>query len=216
MDREIVKDQNKIYYKGQAIKNVDVETFTKLPKSGDFVDKNFYYYSDIKHKKPIPDWAYQEFLNGKNTRDLFGIDMKNKHTVYKTYWNGFLVSLSMPTKQNEISQVLLEFKNIARKTIKLNRPIEEQLFVSYKPHNTESPVYYQDKPTYTVETTYDYKNIKNKESIKLLFSLNKQMIAEKTTTINGNSVLPFLILSNKEFVLERDDYALYIEASNNN
>ena len=112
-------------------------------------------------------------------------------------------------------KVLLEFKNIARKTIKLKHPIEKQLHISYEPYSKESPVYYQDKPTYVLETKYDYKNIENEESIRLSFPLNQQMIEQKTVARYGNLVLPYLILSNKEFVLERNDYDLYIKANNN-
>lgn len=214
LDREIVKDQDKIFFKGKEVENVDAETFAKLPRSRGFVDKNFYYGS-INNKNPIPDWAYQEFLNGKNTYDLFGIDTKYKHTVYKTYWNGFLVSLSLPTKRYKSDTIQLKFKNIARKVIALKKPIEEQLYVSYQPYGIESPVYYQDKPKFTLTTKYDYKIIKNEEIISLSFPLNQQMVEQYKVIVNNSSVLPYLVLCSEKNVLERNDYDLYIKASNN-
>jgi hypothetical protein len=213
----VVKDQKQIYYNGELVKRADAETFTKHPTSGGFVDKNFYYpNNNLSYKKPIPNWAYQEFLNGKNPNDLFGIDMKFKHTVYKTYWNGFLVSLSMPTQENESNTVLLAFKNISRKVITLEKPLEEQLYVSYKPHNRGSPVVYSDKKvTITKTDNYNFRNIKNEERVNFILPINQQMITKLTVEVNGQEVLPSLILSDIDFVLERNDYNLYIEASNN-
>lgn len=212
----IVKDQNKLFLDGEEIKNVDLKTFSKLPKNRGFVDKNFYYYGSLYSKKNIPSWGYKEFLDGKNPDDLFGIEMKYNHTVYKTYWNGFLVSLSMPTKQNETSQVVLEFKNIARKTIELKSPIEGQIYISYQPNDTEPPVYFQHKPTLVLETKYDFKNIKNEENIQFSFPLNQQMVAQLTVEINQHQVTPFLILSDTEFLVERNDYNLHIKANIDN
>ena len=213
----IVKDQNNIYQKGEEIKNADSKTFSELPHNQGFVDKNFYYSRmDLSSKKPIPSWAYQEFLEGKKTNDLFGTDLKYDHTVYKTYWNGFLVSLSVPTKQNNSDTIQLEFKNIARKTIALKTPLEQQLHILYQPNKTLSPVYYGDRVTpIRVKKAYNYTSIKNEESIAFSFKLNHQMITQNTVITNGNSILPNLILSNKEFVLERNEYDLYIQASTN-
>ena len=72
LDDELVKDQNKIYYKGEEIKNADAKTFVKLPINDGFVDKNFYFHRlNPSYKEAIPDWAYQEFLDGKNTRFIW-------------------------------------------------------------------------------------------------------------------------------------------------
>ena len=108
-------------------------------------------------------------------------------------------------KQNESDTVQIVFKNIARKTIKLTQPIEEQQYISYQLQATKIPVYIADKST----------SIQNEESIRFSFPINQQMMAQLTLEVSQHQVFPSLILSDIEFPLERNDYNLYIEASTN-
>ena len=119
-------------------------------------------------------------------------------------------------KQNESDTVQIVFKNIARKTIELTQPIEEQLYISYQRQATKIPVYIADKSTsIKKENEYNYKRIQNEESIRFSFPINQQMMAQLTVEVNQHQVFPSLILSDIEFPLERNDYNLYIEASTN-
>jgi hypothetical protein len=119
-------------------------------------------------------------------------------------------------KQNESDTVQIVFKNIARKTIELTQPIEEQLYISYQRQATKIPVYIADKSTsIKKENEYNYKRIQNEESIRFSFPINQQMMAQLTVEVNQHQVPPSLILSDIEFPLERNDYNLYIEASTN-
>lgn len=214
-DDDIVRVGDTVYKNGEALSKVDVTTFAPLKSSG-YVDKDFYYYGHRSWtKRPIPHWAYQALLNGKNPNDFFGIEMQTHYTVYKTYWNGFLVSLSVPSKNNPSSEVLLDFKNIERKTLQLSQPIEQQLHISYTPHNTLSPVYYRDNNAMLVaNTNYDFQNIKADESIQFSFTLNQQMLEQYTVIANsGQAVPPRLVLCSKAFALEREVMNLYLEAS---
>ena len=211
IEKEIVKDQNNIYLEGEEVKNVDIETFVQL-KNGRFVDRNFYYYDNLSHRKPIPDWAYEEFVEGKITENkLFGIFLGYEYTIYRSYWNGFLVILSLPSKQNDTAEVLLEFRNIARKPIQLNCPLEEQFYISYQPHRTEDH-YYQDQSLLKGETEYDFSNINAKDTIRFSFPLNQALIKRETIIRNEHPVLPQLILSSKKIAKDHDDYDLYINA----
>lgn len=108
-------------------------------------------------------------------------------------------------KQNESDTVQIVFKNIARKTIELTQPIEEQQYISYQLQATKIPVYIADKST----------SIQNEESIRFSFPINQQMMAQLTLEVSQHQVFPSLILSDIEFPLERNDYNLYIEASTN-
>ncbi len=119
-------------------------------------------------------------------------------------------------KQNESDTVQIVFKNIARKTIELTQPIEEQLYISYQRQATKIPVYIADKSTsIKKENEYNYKRIQNEESIRFSFPINQQMMAQLTLEVSQHQVFPSLILSDIEFPLERNDYNLYIEASTN-
>jgi hypothetical protein len=119
-------------------------------------------------------------------------------------------------KQNESDTVQIVFKNIARKTIELTQPIEEQLYISYQRQATKIPVYIADKSTsIKKENEYNYKRIQNEESIRFSFPINQQMMAQLTVEVNQHQVPPYLILSDIEFPLERNDYNLYMEASTN-
>ncbi|MDG1023379.1 MAG: hypothetical protein P8O72_04980 [Flavobacteriaceae bacterium] len=119
-------------------------------------------------------------------------------------------------KQNESDTVQIVFKNIARKTIELTQPIEEQQYISYQLQATKIPVYIADKSTsIKKENEYNYKRIQNEESIRFSFPINQQMMAQLTLEVSQHQVFPSLILSDIEFPLERNDYNLYIEASTN-
>ena len=210
VNKDIVKVGNTIYKKGKPFIEVDGETFNTLEEPG-YVDKDFYYSRSLNHKQPIPWWAYQELLDGKNSNDLFGINTKYKYTTYKSYWNGFLVSLSVPTKQNDSTKIGIEFKNIERKKLTLSQPIEQQLHVMYKPHNIL--VYYGDENKLIKESNYDFKNIKVDESIQFSLVPSTYLINFCTVTaFSGQFAPPSLILMSNDTPLERTVFDLYLEA----
>ncbi|MDC1285338.1 DKNYY domain-containing protein [Flavobacteriaceae bacterium] len=132
----IVIDNNTVFYEGDEIENSDAATFIKLEdyRVNDFIDKNFYYRSGSgKNRYQIPHWAYKEFKTGElKAEEISNIAMKYTHTVYKKYWNGFLVTMKVPTRNNTDNKLSIEFKNIERKVLKLDRPLEEKIFLFIK------------------------------------------------------------------------------------
>lgn len=214
LNTDIVRDNHTIFVKGNAVPEADAQTFARTKRGYGFVDKNFYYGSyDLSYRKAIPNWAYQEFLEGKDPNDLFGIDMGYDYTRYRSYWNGFLVSFSVPTLTNESKTILLEFKNIERKTQTLAEPIEEQLFLFYEPHNKEHTHLKDKNALFTVETPYEYTNIIDEQTIKLSVSVNQELIQQLTQTLNGQELKPALILSTTENPSEADMVNLFIRGS---
>lgn len=214
LDRWLVRAGKTIYVEGEPTAQVDPKTFKKLNGSH-YIDKSFYYSGHkMRSKQSIPYWAYDEILKGRSPNDLFGIDMKHDYTVHKTYWNGFQVSLSIPTKENDSSKVLINFKNIERKKLRLDKPLEQQLHISYMPYNTLSPVYYGDENVkLTPKADYDYHNINPEESIQFALSPNNEMISLGTVKADyDRQVLPRLVLSSNAFPAERKVTDLYLDA----
>jgi hypothetical protein len=209
LSKSIVIDNNTVFYDGVEIENSDATTFIKLDPDNefsDFVDKNFYYYSmwSVKNRYHIPHWAYEEFKNGKLKESaLYNIETKYSHTIYKEYWNGFLVTMKVPTKNNTDNKLYIEFKNIERKTLELDTPLEEKifLFVTKEFRKSENNT---DTSSIKLNATdaYNFKQIKPEEVITFTYELPTNV-----TDNNGlQYTFPYFITLSSKNQPERDNY----------
>lgn len=211
MNQDIVIDNNTVFYEGIEVDNCDVATFTKL--GSNFIDKNYYYYSSGvgKNRHPIPSWAYEELTNGSiKYRDFYDVKMGSNHTEYKEYWNGFLVTMKVPTVTNIDRNLYLEFKNIERKTLKLEMPLEDKIHLYFnKTHDYSTTIDSDYKVTLRPSEAYNYQQIAKEELIT--FTTN---VPENVTDSNGEQfALPYFVTLSSTNKPEKGQYnELYIKS----
>ena len=214
VDGKFVIDRNAVFCEGVKIDNADASTFVKIDNF--LLDKDFIY-SSLKHnyRKRIPHWAYEELKNRNISLvdSLFDISMKYAHTIHKNYWNGFLVNMHVPTKSNTDKKLYIEFKNIERKTLKLEAPLEKKLLLiplekKRQGFNLISEYNYDALVKLNPTTPYNFNNIENDEIIKFTADLPGYM------TDNTNEEVMYFITLSSTSPPEEDNYdQLYIESS---
>ena len=206
---ELVIDNNTVFYKGKELENSDAASFVTF--GSDFLDKNFYYdnLNPHRHRYPLPHWAYEELISGSiEWRDLSDIKMSYAYTSYKKYWNGFLVTMKVPTKKNPDRKLQITFKNIERKTLQFDRALEEILHLFYRKEYKDS----DELSAPLISTTpYNHQEIEPDKTIEFTLELPAEV-----TSINGEVFsYPYFIAlsSNNEWIPERTTYRqLHIES----
>ena len=182
INADFVIDHNTVFYEGVAIENCDAATFISFNHA--FMDKNYYYYNTNpnKNREPMPHWAYNELKSGKlKWRYFSDIEMKYDYTIYKRYWNGFLVNTKVPTETNTDSNLLtITLKNIERRTLQLAAPLEETLQLYFR-ENYNDAIAKPKNHTLKLITlnTYNYKKIVPETVITF-------QVALPNTITNGN------------------------------
>jgi len=205
---KVVIDNNNVHNEGKQIENSDIATFIKFDKY-DFIDKNYYYYGFNPHKwrQHLPHWAYEELKSGKlKENDLSNIKMEYTQTTYIKYWNGFLVTMKVPSKHSPDNLVSIEFKNIERKTLNLNTPLEETVFLFFTKNHDDT---FNSSIKLNTQDVYNYKEVEDGKTITFTVESPKDI-----TKKNGVSyTYPYFITLSSTKQPDSENYdELYIRA----